>query len=159
MRALRGATLALALLASPGPAAAGSPPAAAPASPEGRPRVVLDHVELPGSLPRAGYFEQRLREILQRETRRVVWGAGRESTITYRFFVTELSIEVQGDVVRVRCHATGQLPKGKTAKGTLTFSGEASRRDAVVVQVLEIVARGVIARLAELERSRRGQPG
>ncbi len=119
---------------------------------------MLDHLELPDSLPRAGYFEQRLREILQREARRVVWGAGRESTITYRFFVTQLSIEQQGDVVRVRCHATGQLPKGKTAKGMLTYSGAASRRDALVVEVLEIVARGVIARLAELERNRRGQP-
>jgi len=41
----------------------------------------------------------------------------------------------------------------------LTFSGPASTRDAVVVEVLEIVARGVITRLAELERTRRGQLG
>ncbi len=159
MRLLRGATLALALLANPRPAGATAPTATAAQSPAGRPRVVLDHLELPASIPRASYYEQRLREFLQRETRRAVWGAGRGSTITYRYFVTELVIEQRGDVVRVRCQATGQLPKGKTAKGMLTFSGPASTRDAVVVEVLEIVARGVITRLAELERTRRGQPG
>ncbi len=159
MRLLRAATLALALLVGSGPAGATAPPAAAAPSPAGRPRVVLDHLEFPASVPRAGYYEQRLREFLQRETRRAVWGAGRGSTITYRYFVTDLVIEQRGDVVRVRCQAPGQLPKGKPAKGTLTFSGPASARDAVVVEVLEIVARGVITRLAELERRRRGQPG
>ena len=37
-----------------------------------------------------------------------------------------------------------------------TFSGPASERGATVKRVLEIVARGVVTRLAELERKRRG---
>lgn len=140
------------------PAAADSNAAAAAGvpAPAGRPRIILDHLGFPADAPRADYFTKRLREILRRESRRVVWGAGEGNTITYRYFVTGLTVTQQGDVVRVHCQATGQLPKGKTAKSTLTFSGAASQRDAVVLQVLDIVARGVIARLAELERTRRG---
>jgi hypothetical protein len=140
------------------PSAAAAPRETTAPTPEGRPRVVLDHLGFPDSVSNGAYYERQLQEILRREARRAIWGAGRENTITYRFFVTQLAIELRGDVVHVRCQATGQLPRGKTAKATLTFSGAAKERDAVVVHVLEIVARGVIARLSELERTRRGQP-
>ncbi len=119
----------------------------------GRPRIVLDYLELPAA---GAPYRKQLQSILYRETRRVRWGAGTGSTITYRFYVTQLEFHVDGDVLRVTCHATGRLPRGKTAKSTLTFSGPASERSAVVNRVLEIVARGVVTRLAELERIRRG---
>lgn len=136
----------------PGKARPEAPPVAGA---EGRPKLVLDHLELPDELPDAWYFKQKLREILRREARRATWGAGRESTITYRYYVKELRLVQTGDVLRVTCHAVGELPKGKTARGLLTFSGPASQRNEVVTKVLEIVARGVITRLAELERDRR----
>ncbi|MBN2193127.1 MAG: hypothetical protein JW751_09955 [Polyangiaceae bacterium] len=159
MRTMPSLVLACALLAGFVPAIASATPEGAAATPAGRPRIVLDHLAFPHSVPNAAHFEKRLREVLSREAHRAIWGAGRENTITYRFLVTQLTVEQRGDVVHVRCQATGQLPKGKSAKGTLTFSGPARERNAVVIQVLEIVARGVITRLAELERARRGQPG
>jgi hypothetical protein len=88
--------------------------------------------------------------------RRADWGAGRGSTISYRFIVSELSITVQDGVLRVSCTAVGRLPKGKTAKGSLAYGGDPRKRNAEVTKVLQIVARGVITRLAELERIRRG---
>jgi hypothetical protein len=132
------------------------PPDADSLSAEGRPKIVLDYLELPADVAAAAQTRKQLKTILYRETRRVRWGAGTGSTITYRFYVTKLGFEQQGDVLRVTCHAVGKLPRGKTAKSTLTFSGPASERNALVQRVLEIVARGVVTRLAEMERIRRG---
>ena len=132
---------------------AGAPPRE---KPRGRPTVKLDRLELPQDTPNAAYFKKRLREHLRREARRADWGAGRGSTITYRFFVKKLDITVTDGVLRVSCTAIGRLPKGKTAKGSLSFGGPPHDRNAVVNRVLQIVARGVITRLAELERIRRG---
>jgi hypothetical protein len=81
---------------------------------------------------------------------------GSTNRIEYRFAVTELRFRLEKDVLKVRCTAVGRLPGGQTAKSDLTFGGSAQKRGAVVREVLEIVARGVVTRLAELERQRRG---
>lgn len=144
------AALALGLLSSP--AAARGP--APPKRDTGRPTVVLDRLDLPEGLGRA--YGNQLRKVLTREVRRVEWGAGRNNRIEYRFALTELDVSVVDDVLRVRASAVGRLPGGRKAKSRLTFGGDPSRRAALVSRVLEIVARGVITRLAELERVRRG---
>jgi len=125
-------------------------------TPKGRPTIKLDRLDFPEDVRNWRYFKKHLRDTLRRETRRAIWGAGRGSTITYRFAVTDLTITEDHGVLRVKCTAVGQLPKGKTAKGSLSFGGDARRRNAVVNEVLQIVARGVVTRLAELERVRRG---
>ena len=48
------------------------------------------------------------------------------------------------------------LPGGRAAQSALTYSGSASARKQVTEKVLEIVARGLITRLSEVERRRRG---
>jgi hypothetical protein len=118
---------------------------------------VLDRLTLPETLADSASHAKTLRLVLAKEAKRADWGAGRDSTITYRFRVEELSISVRGDLVRVRCTARGHLPRGKSARSYLEFSGAASEQRAVVDRVLQIVARGVVTRLAELERIRRGQ--
>jgi hypothetical protein len=125
-------------------------------STKGRPTIVLDYLEFPSDVAGGTRYRKQLETILYRETRRVRWGAGTGDKITYRFYVTKLDFRVEGDVLQVTCHAKGQLPKGKTAKSTLTFGGPLDERNAVVKRVLEIVARGVVTRLAEMERIRRG---
>jgi hypothetical protein len=122
---------------------------------KGKPIVKLDKLVLPPPLQADRSMERRLRFVLRREVRRVDWGAGRGKRIEYRFYVDDLVVEQKGDVLRVRCRATGQLPGGKTAKSSLSFGGDPKKKREVVQRVLEIVARGVIARLAQLERQRR----
>jgi hypothetical protein len=141
------------------PSAGARSPAASSESgrPQGRPKVVLDRLTLAAELSRAPALERHLLAALKREARRADWGAGRGSTISYRFTVEELSIREEGGVVRVQCTALGQLPKGKVARSRLAFSGAPAERHALVKRVLSIVARGVIGRLAELERIRRGR--
>jgi hypothetical protein len=127
-----------------------------PQRPRGKPKIKLDRLDFPKDVPNVWYLERQLRKVLRREARRVDWGAGRGSTITYRFSVKRLAITEEDGVLRVSCTAIGRLPKGKQAKGSLTFGGDPRRRNAVIGKVLQIVARGVLTRLAELERIRRG---
>jgi hypothetical protein len=123
---------------------------------DGRPTVVLDRLELPRELANAAALEKHLRATLRREVRRATWGAGRESRIEYRFAVTELSFAVSGQTLHVHCTALGKLPRGQTARSELRFGGALAERERLTRQVLDIVARGVVTRLAELERARRG---
>lgn len=122
----------------------------------GLPTVRLDRLELPTDVPNGAHFKTHLRKRLKREARRATWGAGRDNVIQYRFKVTELDMVADGDVLRVRCTAVGKLPGGQAAKSHLTFGGDPGKRRQVVEHVLDIVARGVITRLSELERIRRG---
>jgi hypothetical protein len=123
------------------------------AAARGRPTVVLDRLEMPPEVSK--HFERHLRQTLRRVARRADWGAGRENRIEYRFKLELLDLAREGTVVRVKCTAVGQLPRGRSARSQLVFSGDAAKQDAVVERVLDIVARGVVTRLAELERNRR----
>lgn len=123
---------------------------------EGRPTVVLNRLTFPRDILGAGQFESHLKKSLGREVARADWGAGRENRIEYRFEVTELKYTLTDGALRAHCTAVGRLPGGQTAKSQLTFSGHPGERVALTQRVLEIVARGVITRLAQLERKRRG---
>jgi hypothetical protein len=119
------------------------------------PRVKLDRLSLPPELIGAKAFEKHLRATLHREVRHADWGAGASSQISYRFVVERLDLRQDNGVLHVTCTARGRLPKGKSAKSHIVFGGDPRERTKVVQHVLDIVARGVVTRLAELERARR----
>jgi hypothetical protein len=121
----------------------------------GGPRVKLDRLSLPPELVGAKSFETHLRSTLRREVRHADWGAGAKSKISYRFAIEQLDLREQNGVLHVTCTARGRLPKGKSAKSHIVFGGDPHERTKVVQHVLDIVARGVVTRLAELERARR----
>ena len=121
------------------------------------PKVILDQLDLsltPGAVAEESY----LREVLTREARRADWGAGRGSQIEYRFRLDALEVVEDAKVVRVSCTASGWLPKSRHAKSHLAFGGAPKDRQELVHHVLEIVASGVVTRLAEMERQRRHAP-
>jgi hypothetical protein len=120
----------------------------------GRPTVKLDKLDV-SHAPLAALEEKYLRDILAREAKHVDWGAGKKSKIEYRFRVDELVGKSDGKVFRVSCSASGWLPKGRPAKSRVAFGGSPDHRDDLVRQVLDVVARGVLTRLAEIERHRR----
>lgn len=124
--------------------------------PRGRPRIIIDRVALPAGAPDAEATLRHLRKTLRREARRADWGAGAHSTIALRFRVEALTLEPHGDVLKVHCSALGELPRRRTARSQLTYSGRRARGQKLVLHVVDIVARGVIQRLADLERERRG---
>lgn len=125
--------------------------------PAGQPRVVLDRLVVPPSVPEHARVTKVLGQILKHEAKRVAWGAGRDARITYRFHLEELELRLDKGVLKVRCTAFGRLPKGKTARSKLEFGGDPREARKVVDQVLTIVARGVLARLADQERERRSR--
>ncbi|MEO8918985.1 MAG: hypothetical protein ABI488_16290 [Polyangiaceae bacterium] len=139
------------------PRVAYAEPQTEPASAANRPHVKLDRLELPSDLSSADAkeFERHLRVTLKREARHADWGADERSKIRYRFFVEELKLREESGVLHVTCTALGRLPKGKSAKSHIAFGGDPHDRKKVVERVLDIVARGVVTRLAELERARR----
>jgi len=122
----------------------------------GRPEVRLNRLELPAGLVGRAELERHLRATLRRAANNAAWGVGRENQIEYRFSVTALEVVQVGDVLRVRCSALGQLPGGQKARGDLSFGGKPTDRTVLVNRVVDVVARGVVTRLAELERRRRG---
>lgn len=117
--------------------------------------MVLDRLELAPGVPDARRVDAYLRRVLKREARRVEWGAGARSRITYRFYLEELETRVEAGVLRIECTALGRLPNGKSARSRLVYGGDPQQPRAVTERVLEIVARGVLSRLANLERARR----
>jgi hypothetical protein len=121
----------------------------------GRPSVNLDALVFPTDVANAAALERHFRHMLRRAARRADWGAGRGARIEYRVVVEELTMTESDGVLRVRCTALGRLPRGKSARSHLDFGGDPKKRRAVVERVLEIVARGVVTRLAALERQRR----
>jgi len=121
----------------------------------GQPHVKLDRLSMPSDLVGAKRFETHLRSTLRREARHADWGAGPTSKISYRFAVEQLVLREEKGVLHVTCTARGRLPKGKSAKSHIVFGGDPRERTKVVQHVLDIVARGVVTRLAELERARR----
>ncbi|HEY0469385.1 MAG TPA: hypothetical protein VGC79_34585 [Polyangiaceae bacterium] len=117
--------------------------------------IKLDRLSLPPDLIGAKGFETHLRSTLRREVRHADWGAGAASKISYRFVVEQLDLREDNGVLHVTCTARGRLPKGKSAKSRIVFGGDPRERTKVIEHVLDIVARGVVTRLAELERARR----
>jgi hypothetical protein len=159
VRALFALLSSLTLVASaPGAAFAAEPALIGPSDgPEGRPHVVLDRLEVPATMPEHQRISKVLEKVLKHEQHRVEWGAGRYSRITYRFYLEQLDLSVERGVLKVRCTALGKLPKGKTARSKLEFGGDPTNPRKVIDHVLSIVARGVLARLADLERDRRAR--
>jgi hypothetical protein len=123
--------------------------------PRGRPAISLDRLVFPGDVAGGRELERHLKHTLLREARRADWGAGSSAKIEFRFFVEELSVRAEGNVLRIRCTALGRLPKGKSARSRIEYGGSPARRSQEIKKVLEIVARGVMTRLAEMERHRR----
>jgi hypothetical protein len=155
LRHLIGLAIALALLGPTTAMARPTTPSSSEIAARGRPKVDLDKLGLPDEARAIGGLEAHLRKTLRREARRADWGASRGNKIKYRFFVEELKLREEAGVLHVSCTAVGKLPKGKSAKSQITFGGDPRERNKVVKRVLEIVARGVITRLAQLERARR----
>jgi hypothetical protein len=156
VRTLSFLLFALSLALAPRVAAAREPVLIAPDDgPEGRPLVVLDRLVVPKTVPEYKRVSRVLEKVLKREARRVQWGAGRNNRIAYRFFLEQLDVTVEDGVYKVHCTALGRLPKGKSARSKLVLGGDPRNPRKVIDEVLTIVARGVLARLADLERERR----
>jgi hypothetical protein len=122
--------------------------------PLGRPRIAIDRLTFP-KMEGAAAYVRHLTSVIRREARKVDWGAGRKNKIALRFVVEQLTLSPKGSALEVSCSARGELPGGRRARSRLVYGGDPKHPRKLVERVLEIVARGVVGRLAELERTRR----
>ena len=100
--------------------------------------------------------EKLLEKLLKREARRADWGPAGDEPVQASIEIRELIAVVDGDVVRVTCAGIGRIPGVGAAKSKFSFGGRPSERGKLERHVLELVARGIVTRLAEMARQRRG---
>ena len=63
----------------------------------------------------------------------------------------------EGEVVRITCTAVGKIPGVGAAKSRFSYSGKPEEQRKLEHHVLELVARGIVTRLADMARE--NEPG
>ncbi len=94
-----------------------------------------------------------MRKILEKEGRRADWGKKRKAPVEAALVVKELSATREGDVVRVSCTAVGKVKGLGAAKSMFSYSGLPHQQTKLEKHVLELVARGIVTRLADMAKA------
>lgn len=118
-----------------------------------RAKVVVAAVELPRNVDEPA-LAKWLTRVLEKEARHADFGPPRDEPVVVSVDVTELSVVASSDVVRVECALTGRLAGGGTAKSRMSMGGHPKDRERLEKQVLTMLGRGVVGRLAALSRAR-----
>lgn len=147
-RAFAGALL-VALLASINPAVAEP-------LPSGRPSFRIHELVLPKGVDTPKAVDKELRQWLKKAAKQQDWGGAGNNKIEARFELRTLSYRLDTRTLHITATLMGRLPSGRHAESTISFGGAPSERTALTRQVLRIVATGVVTRLADIERKRRG---
>lgn len=121
-----------------------------------RPGFHVDRVTLPAGLPREAEVRKHLERAIKLAARKADFGLGPRGRVEARFVLTELSYHREGSVLSVHGRLSGRLPSGRHAESAIHFGGKPADEARLTRQVLDILARGVVIRLAALERKRRG---
>jgi len=116
------------------------------------PRVVWAEISLPSRESRPD-LERFLKQVVDKQTRRADWGGRRESPIEARLEVTELTATVSKDVVRVNCTGVGHLKGGPSVRSHFSMGGRPSGKAELERQLLTMLGRGIVGRLAEIARA------
>lgn len=114
-----------------------------------RPKVVWSEVTVKGDRPDVAPV---VKKILEKEGRRADWGRRRDTPIEAEVEIRELSHVREGEVVRVTCTAVGKIPGLGAAKSRFSYSGKPEEQRKLEHHVLELVARGIVTRLADMAR-------
>jgi hypothetical protein len=124
---------------------------AAPA--EAAPRVVWTEITL-ATRDKRPELERFLKQVIDRQTRRADWGRPRQSPLEARFDVTEFSAVAGKDVVRVTCTGVGKLKGGQSVRSHFSMGARPKGRGELERQLLTMLGRGIVNRLAEVARTR-----
>ena len=125
-------------------------PLATPSVAYGKPKVTWVRVDVPKGED-AGRLERAFRKALTEAAKTASFG---DDKVELTADLKELSVSERGGVLRVRCSATGRLVGGASAKSHIDYGGRPGERAKLEGDVLGMVARGLVSRLAELARRR-----
>jgi hypothetical protein len=124
--------------------------AAPAAEAKGKAKVSWETVEVPPSLPAAKWIGKQLDPALKKATKRADFGSKKH--IELRARVKEWSSVTTGDVHRVSCTIVGRFVGGPRAKSRISFGGPVKDKAKLEKQVVEMVANGLVSRLATIAR-------
>lgn len=93
-----------------------------------------------------------LRGFLTQAAKKADFGAAKSVKLSAR--VVEFTSVKKGDILQVSCTIVGRLVGGPSARSRISFGGNPAERDQLEKQVLSMVANGLVARLAEIAKTR-----
>lgn len=104
----------------------------------------------------AARVAKKLRGLLVEASRRADWGKG----VTWKLSanVGELRWERSEDVLRLDVVVVGKIEGGPSARSRIRVGGRPAERSKLEREALQIVATGLVTRLAELSRAQRPPP-
>jgi len=94
-----------------------------------------------------------LKEALKHAAKRADFGKA-VKTVSLSARIVELKTEQQGDVLRVSCTILGRVTGGPSARSRISYGGRPDNRRELQKNVLTMVANGLVARLAQIVRTR-----
>jgi len=103
-------------------------------------------------------LERHLRDVVTRYARRMDWGNHGDEAIEAKIEVTELSVVATKGVVRVTCAGHGRLSGGhggRIARSRFSMGGRPREKAALERQLITMLGRGLVTRLADMARSAR----
>jgi len=116
-------------------------------------RVVWTEVSI-ASREKRPDLERFLKRVLDQQTRRANWGDHRNSPLEARLAVTEFSVVHAKDIVRVTCTGVGKL-QGQSVRSHFSMGSRPSGKAELERQLLGMLGRGIVSRLAEIARATR----
>jgi hypothetical protein len=123
------------------------------ASASGTRRVIWTGVTV-GSRDKRPELERFLKQVIDRQTGLTNWGVRRASPIEARLDVTEFSVARTQDVVRVTCTGVGKLKSGQAVRSHFSMGARPVGQAELERQLLTMLGRGIVNRLAEIARAR-----
>ncbi len=100
----------------------------------------------------AATLQKSLKKLLDEAARKANFGKAKTLSLTVK--LTDFTSETKGDVHRVTCSIVGRIPGGPSARSRISFGGSPADKAKLEKQVLTMVARAVVTRLAEIVRAR-----
>lgn len=116
-----------------------------------KPKVDWVRVEVPEGQD-AARLTKVLKEALKQAAKRADFGKAAKS-VSLSARIVELKTEQQGDVLRVTCTIMGRVTGGAGARSRMSYGGSPDKREDLERDVVTMVARGLVARLAQIVRT------
>ena len=114
-------------------------------------KVTWVRVDVPNGQD-GGRLQKILKRALNRATRKANFGKAKTVALAAR--VLQISAEEREDVLHITCTVMGRVVGGAGARSRISYGGSPEKREELEKEVLTQVANGLVARLAQIVRTR-----
>jgi hypothetical protein len=128
---------------------------AAPPAHAQKTRVSWTEISMPREQARPELV-RHLRQVVMGRAKRMDWGRHDGRTLEAKIEVTEFSVVTRDGVVRVTCAGQGRVSVGRAsrmAKSRFSMGARPAQKAALERQLLAMLGRGLVTRLADIAKS------